>query len=1269
MTMEHAPQAISAQVGVPLCITGMHRSGTSMVARVLRDCGIYLGPDEDLLPAAPGNIDGFWENVRFVRLNDAILNELGGGWDSPPTAEACTIEPATLLRFRAEAELLISAFSDKAPWAWKDPRNCLTLPFWMDVLGRVKVLHCVRNPLEVAISLRQRSSLSYALSLSLWETYNQRLTSAAPAEDRVVTHYDAWLEDPAAELNRVLLSLGIDASPEIVERASRLPSPERRHHHLKTADLLRVTVSPRIVDLYLRLCDEAGRTQPLCPNVISNAAALSSTPPDRDAALANPASAVEQTAASGSNGSHRDRTRCMSSDLAKPTAPSKMIDLALLDAELDRHALKALREALEVRDARIRELQGALDAQAAEIDRAGGPRSKRDGEIHAKIDNLRDTLLKAIRDAAPPRPKTIPYRELVQRVRDTVSSVVPAGSTVVVVNKGDETLLRIDGCRAWHFPQDQHGVYAGHHPADSAAAISQLEALRAKGAQFVAFPSTAFWWLEHYDGLRRHLHERCVTVAEAEHCKVFQLWRPTVLERGYRWLSRWRWRAIDRSAPRAPVREDAGSASPEDGGPGSAFASSARDAQSRCMSDESDFAVPTLTSAAPPLKPHRASIDIIICIHNALDDVRCCLDSVVRHTMPPFNLILVDDGSDTPTAQAVNEFAKSQPVMLLRNEPAQGYTLAANRGLRASTSPYVVLLNSDTVVTPGWLDRLVACGESDARIGMVGPLSNAATWQSIPHVFEDGAWAENALPEGTTPTDIARLIDYATRRLYPRIPFLNGFCLAIKRRVIDQVGHFDEATFGRGYGEENDYCLRARSAGWELAVADDAYVYHRLSRSYSSERRRQLSELAHAALVEKHGSAVVSAGTEICRADRVLEGIRARSKVMRAREDLIAQGRRRWEGRRVVFTLPVYGPGGGANIVLHEAAAMRKMGVDAWVLNLTRHREAFEHSYRDNTIPTAYVDAPAEVPAFVSDFDAVLATWCESVHWLDFPEDVPRRPIRAYYIQDFEPYFFDTETDGFTMALQSYTLYPDLVRVAKTEWDRRTVRDQTGADSAVGGATVDIDLYGPRRRRDGDWPQRPLRVLAMVRPSTPRRAPKLTMDVLRALKLAHGDRVEVILFGCASDDPAFRALPHDFGWRNAGVLTRAQVASLMNEVDIFADFSSFQAQGLTAMEAMACGVAVIVPENGGCREFVRHEQNGLVVNSGSRADCQAALDRLIGDDPLRTRLQRQAMWDVCEFFPERGAYATLEAVFNGQQSAACASARVKPTRACEPATA
>ena len=129
-----------------------------------------------------------------------------------------------------------------------------------------------------------------------------------------------------------------------------------------------------------------------------------------------------------------------------------------------------------------------------------------------------------------------------------------------------------------------------------------------------------------------------------------------------------------------------------------------------------------------PVGRNAVEVDLVICVHDALAEVRTCLSAVVRHTRAPVRLILVDDGSEPETAAYLARFAHEQGAVLIRNEVALGYTRAANLGLRASSAPVMVLLNSDTYPAPGWLEQLVACALSSQRIGLAGPLSNTASW-------------------------------------------------------------------------------------------------------------------------------------------------------------------------------------------------------------------------------------------------------------------------------------------------------------------------------------------------------------------------------------------------------------------------------------------------------------------------------------------------------------------------------------------------------------
>ena len=646
------------------------------------------------------------------------------------------------------------------------------------------------------------------------------------------------------------------------------------------------------------------------------------------------------------------------------------------------------------------------------------------------------------------------------------------------------------------------------------------------------------------------------------------------------------------------------------------------------------------------VNPHAEQVDIIVCVHNALDDVRACLGSVTAHTPPPYRLIVVDDGSDAPTRDYLCSFMKGQPGELLRNEQARGYTRAANRGLRAGRGDFAVLLNSDTLVTRHWLDRMVECARADGRIGVVGPLSNTASWQSVPDTLldETGDWHDNPLPAGWTPDDYARCLAETSPRAYPRVGFVNGFCYFVRRRTLDDVGLFDEDTFGRGYGEENDFCLRAIEKGWLLAIADDAYVYHAQSRSYSHERRAQLVKRSNEALVAKHGGTAIMSALDRTRHHPQLLAMRARARLLADRAATLSAVRERYEGRRVLFLLPAGHAGGGGNIVIREARALRAMGVDAQLANLTLHRPLFEQHHPHLDMPILYLDDPARLADIAGEYDAVVATLYITAHWLSgLPTAASaNRPVLGYYIQDYEPNFFPPDSPDHKLALESYTLSGNIRLFTKTDWNRRMLKDHVGVEAQDIGPSYDWDLFYPGA---GLFPDVPVRVTAMVRPSTPRRSPEMTLRILRRLKQHFGERVRITVFGVAADDPDFLSMAHDFEFECTGLLPSPGMADLLGTSHVFLDFSAYQAMGLTALEAMACGVAVVGPEAGGLGKIVQHEVDGLLVDTTNEDACFEAAARLVEDTGLRKRLAEAGIVHAPRYYPERAAAQMLDALF------------------------
>ena len=249
------------------------------------------------------------------------------------------------------------------------------------------------------------------------------------------------------------------------------------------------------------------------------------------------------------------------------------------------------------------------------------------------------------------------------------------------------------------------------------------------------------------------------------------------------------------------------------------------------------------------------TFSVVVPVHNALSDVQQCLASIVRNSFPAYELIVVNDGSDTETSEWLDRFVAVNPaVKLIVHPKALGYTNAVNAGFVASSGQILVVQNSDTIVPPYWLERLAAPFEH-ADVGAVGPVSNAATWQSIPNIkAEDGSWAINELicPDDVAATD--RLIfQQAVNLGADEVMLLNGFCYAVRRSVFESVGGLDGSAFPSGYGEETDFFLRMAAAGYKSVVVPNLYVFHAKSKSFGSARRTELSARGNEVLYARYG--------------------------------------------------------------------------------------------------------------------------------------------------------------------------------------------------------------------------------------------------------------------------------------------------------------------------------------------------------------------------------------------------------------------------------
>ena len=227
-----------------------------------------------------------------------------------------------------------------------------------------------------------------------------------------------------------------------------------------------------------------------------------------------------------------------------------------------------------------------------------------------------------------------------------------------------------------------------------------------------------------------------------------------------------------------------------------------------------------------------ANLSIVVPIFNAADDLINCIDRLKEFTPDEVRILLIDDAStDNRIADILENTKGFSNFKFIKNEKNIGFTATVNRGLSETGDDDVIILNSDARVTPGWVEGMLLAAQSAPRIATVTAMSDRAGAFSAPNIGND-----NALPEGLSEIAYARAFRRHSLGLYPSVPTGNGFCMLIRRACIKEIGTLDAEAFPRGYGEENDFCMRAVRSGWRNVIDDRTYVFHDRSKSFGEAK-------------------------------------------------------------------------------------------------------------------------------------------------------------------------------------------------------------------------------------------------------------------------------------------------------------------------------------------------------------------------------------------------------------------------------------------------
>ena len=212
-----------------ICVVGMHRSGTSMITRLLNMCGLELGPANRLLKPDKANPLGHFEHRGFLDLDRKLLKHFHATWYNPPDLPLKWEHDASVVPLLRQARALAASFPEGRPWGWKEPRACLFLPFWQLAIPGMKFLICLRSPLEVAKSLQTRNHMGIEHGAWLWYLYTLSALRDTQQRPRLLSFFDDYFDNRNQEISRVLAFCGLEDFNHITLLETAIAG-DLRHH-------------------------------------------------------------------------------------------------------------------------------------------------------------------------------------------------------------------------------------------------------------------------------------------------------------------------------------------------------------------------------------------------------------------------------------------------------------------------------------------------------------------------------------------------------------------------------------------------------------------------------------------------------------------------------------------------------------------------------------------------------------------------------------------------------------------------------------------------------------------------------------------------------------------------------------------------------------------------------------------------------------------------------------------------------------------------------
>jgi GT2 family glycosyltransferase/glycosyltransferase involved in cell wall biosynthesis len=577
--------------------------------------------------------------------------------------------------------------------------------------------------------------------------------------------------------------------------------------------------------------------------------------------------------------------------------------------------------------------------------------------------------------------------------------------------------------------------------------------------------------------------------------------------------------------------------------------------------------------------------DVIIPVYNAPEWVKLCVRSLVAQTPDDClnKIILIDDASNAFTKDLLNDLAKEyKKIVLVRNDVNSGIVISINRGLSLTEAPYILLLNSDCLITKDTIPKLIAHAMQQDNVGLVSPVSNNSPIVSLEMV------------PGYSFIDMNDLVG----RLFPGISFpactIVGNCLLLTRTCFEQTGLFD-LYWGRGYGEESDYQFRTMQKGFEARIAIDTYVYHKCHASFAEDPElASLRQKQHQLFMGKWGKEYRALYEQYSTNDPI--------DFMRENIREYLQNSGYHPQYDVVYCLPgISQRVGGMHIVIDIINYLILKDIRAGLMvgpDIAPFYDKLFFNYVTYESLSDFLAMPIQTKA-------IVATCWNTVYACSLFASRKNIPL-IYFIQGYEVAF--RNGINYEKTESTYAIADDLI--VTSEWLHDKLLEHFGVDShIITNGFDDAVFYPDPNKTTLDRPE----TVTMVLRGSVEKGDWVLIDVIKGLLQDKNRKIDIyaVCFGemvFGESDSRLHPI--------RGPLSRHALSDLFRKSDIFVDASLHEGFGMFPLEAMACGAVAIVSDSGGIRQFIVDGKNGVIINEVNKVERYVDAVKKLFDDPM-----------------------------------------------------